>query len=263
MITSYNILSYLKWRCHARTKQGHSVHSPFLYALIANSLHKTMPSEKVAAVEHYRKKLLSDKRLVHVTDFGAGSSYGNGAERRICDMARHSSMSARDGRLLYNLACSMSCRNFIELGTNLGIGTLYLSSVDSCERVVTIEGCPNLSGMAKLQFDALHLDKINCVNAEFSEVLQKSLESLPSVDFVYFDGNHQYGPTLAYFEKCLPFAHNDTVFVFDDIHKNAEMERAWKELSVNQNVTLSLDFYTMGVLFFRRQLSRQTICLRY
>lgn len=263
MITSYNILSYLKWRCHARTKQGHSVHSPFLYALISNSLHKTMPAEKVAVVEQYRKKLLSDKSLVVVTDLGSGSSLGNGAERRVCDMARHCSMSARDGRLLYNLACSMNCRNFIELGTNLGIGTLYLSSVDSCERIITIEGCPNLSEMARRQFDTLHINKINCVNAEFSEVLQKSLGSLPSVDFVYFDGNHQYGPTLTYFELCLPFVHNDTVFVFDDIHKNAEMEKAWKKLSTNQKVTLSLDFYTMGVLFFRRQLSRQTISLRY
>lgn len=263
MFNCYDIRSFLQWQCHARTKQGHRVHSPFLYSLISGSLHKPIAPEKLAKVEQYRRELLSDKRMVDVTDLGSGSQFGNGGRRRICDIARHSSASARDGRLLCNLASSMHSRNFLELGTNLGIGSIYLSLADNCQSVVTIEGCPQLSRLAQSAFGSYGFGNIRQLNAEFSEVLPQVLAEMPSVDFVYFDGNHRRQPTIDYFCQCLPYVHNDTVFVFDDIHKNAEMEQAWNEVRGNGRVTLSLDFYTMGVLFFRHQLSHQTICLRY
>lgn len=263
MISCHNIRSYLQWRRHARTKQGHRVHSPFLYSLITNSLHKKINSNWVVDVEKYRRNLLRNKTIVDVVDLGAGSQFDKNPKRRICDIVRHSSTSARDGRLLFNLASAMQCRNILEFGTNLGIGTLYLANSTSCERVITIEGCPELSELAQSGFCKMGLDNIKLVNADFSDAIQQALSELPTLDFVFLDGNHRYQPTLDYFSQCLPYVNNDTVFVVDDIHKNAEMELAWKKLSDSQNVTLSLDFYTMGVLFFRRQLSKQTICLRY
>lgn len=263
MFSRYNIKSYLQWQRHARTKQGHRVHSPFLYSLITNSLHKKIKDDWIRGVERYRRDLLNDKTVVDVVDLGSGSQFDKKPMRRICDIARHSSTSSRDGRLLFNLASAMQCRNILELGTNLGIGTLYLANSASCERVVTIEGCPNLSEIARCGFDKMGMDRIKVVNADFSDALPQALSELPTLDFVFLDGNHRYQPTLDYFVQCLPYVNNDTVFVVDDIHKNAEMDKAWKELVGNQNVTLSLDFYTMGVLFFRRQLSKQTICLRY
>ena len=263
MFSFSNIRSYLQWQRHARTKQGHRVHSPFLYSLIANSLHKKIEGDWVLKVEDYRRKLLGDKTVVDVKDLGAGSQFDKNPARRICSIVRHSSTSARDGRFLFNLASAMQCRSILELGTNMGIGTLYLANSTSCERVITIEGCPKLSEMAQSVFAKLGMSNIKVVNADFSDALPKALSELPTLDFVFLDGNHRYQPTLDYFGQCLPYVNNDTVFVVDDIHKNAEMELAWKELSDNQNVTLSLDLYTMGVLFFRRQLSKQTVCLRY
>ncbi len=81
----------------------------------------------------------------------------------------------------------------------------------------------------------------------------------------YVNEDHDKG--YAWFKFCFDndsskvFALGINVLRFEN--KNAEMELAWKELSDNQNVTLSLDLYAMGVLFFRRQLSKQTVCLRY
>ena len=262
MIECHNISSYLRWQFRAHDRHGHGVHSPFLFSLIDNGLFSPIEAEWVSAVERRRKQLLADRREVVVTDYGSGSSFGNGS-RRVCDIARHSSTSPRDGRLLCNLATAIRSRNILELGTNLGIGSLYLAHSSSCERLITIEGCPNLSKIASDSFKQLETGNITIVNSEFSEALPKALQSLPSLDFVFLDGNHRCGPTLSYFNQCLPFVTNDTVFVIDDIHKNADMEQAWTEIVENEQVTLSLDFYTMGVVFFRRQLSKQNICLRY
>ena len=262
MIGWHNIYSYLRWQIRALDRQGHRVHSPFLYSLITNELHKPIVADWVQDVEQRRRQLLADRREVAVTDYGSGSSFG-GDCRRVCDIVRHSSTSPRDGRLLYNLATAMHSRNILELGTNLGIGSLYLSHSASCERLVTIEGCPNLSKIAKESFSQLKAGNITLLNAEFSVALPDVLRSLQSLDFVFIDGNHRGEPTINYFSQCLPYASNDTVFVIDDIHKNADMEQAWSKITENEQVTLSLDFFTMGVVFFRRQLSKQTICLRY
>ena len=262
MISWHDIHSYLLWRFRARNRQGHRVHSPFLYSLITNNLHHPIKEEWVWGVERRRRQLLADRSFVDVTDYGSGSSFGNG-RRRVCDIARHSTSSSRDGRLLCNLATAMHSANILELGTNLGIGSLYLAHSGSCQRLVTIEGCPNLSKIANEGFKLLGVNNITLVNAEFAEALPRVLRELPSLDFVFIDGNHLSGPTLDYFSQCLPFVTNDTVIVIDDIHKNADMEQAWSEIVENEHVTLSLDFYTMGAVFFRRQLSKQTIALRY
>ena len=263
MFTIHNILSYLRWQLHARDRQGHSVHSPFLYSLITNQLHQSIKGDWVTGIERYRHQLLTDKHSIDVTDFGSGSRFGTGNTRRVCNIARHSSTSPRDGRLLTNLASAMQCRNILELGTNLGLGTLYLANSEHCKRVVTIEGCPTLSQMAEKGFNQLGISNITIINDRFETALTKALADMPSLDMLFIDGNHSYQPTIDYFTQCLPQAHNDSVFIIDDIHKDTEMERAWHEITENERVTLSLDFYTMGVVFFRSQLSRQTICLRY
>ena len=263
MISLHNILSYIRWWLQARDRQGHRVHSTFLYSLIANELHKPMNADKQKIIADYRHQLLTDKTLLTITDLGSGSRYGNDNQRRVCDIVRHSSTSARDGRLLCNLATAMHCQNILELGTNLGLGTLYLAKSEYCRQIVTIEGCPNLSALADNGFKQLGISNITIINKEFSEALPQALKMLPTLDFLFIDGNHNGNATIGYFTQCLPFAGNDTVFVIDDIHKDAGMESAWAEIIANQKVTLSLDFFTMGVLFFRRQLSKQNICLHY
>ncbi|MBO7477451.1 MAG: class I SAM-dependent methyltransferase [Salinivirgaceae bacterium] len=263
MFTVHNILSYLRWRMHARDRQGHRIHSPFLYSLITNNLYNRITDDWVSEVERYRKQLLADKTLVNITDYGTGSRFASGNTRRVRDIARHSSTSPRDGRLLSNLATAMQCRNILELGTNLGLGTLYLANSAHCEQLVTIEGCPNLSAIANNNFNRLCTNKITVINEEFSKALPNALKMLPSLDFLFIDGNHNGDATISYFTQCLPYAGNDTVFVIDDIHKDSSMESAWAKIIDNEKVTLSLDFFTMGVLFFRSQLSKQTICLRY
>lgn len=263
MITLHNISNYLQWQLHARTKQGHRVHSPFLFSLITNRLHKPMPIELLTPIKEYRHHLLADKKILKITDLGSGSAFSKNSERRICDIARHSSTSAHDGLLLYNLATAMQCRNILELGTNLGLGTLYLAQAAAGGKVVTIEGCPNLSAKVAQEFEQQGFNNIKIINSDFADFLPNIGLEFQSLDFVFFDGNHRGAATTSYFEQCLPLAHNNSVFVFDDIHKNADMELAWRKITENERVTLSVDFYRMGVIFFRRQLSKQTICLRY
>ena len=55
---------------------------------------------------------------------------------------------------------------------------------------------------------------------------------IKNIDLVFIDGNHQENPTISYFEKCLNYAHNDTIFIFDDIYWSIGMEMLGKKLNL-------------------------------
>jgi hypothetical protein len=80
---------------------------------------------------------------------------------------------------------------------------------------------------------------------------------------VFLDGNHRYEPTVRYFRLCLKEAHNDTMFVFDDIHYTKEMETAWKIIVESPEVTASIDLFHQGWVFIKKELSKQHFILNY
>ncbi len=81
-------------------------------------------------------------------------------------------------------------------------------------------------------------------------------------DLIYFDGNHQKSATLQYFESLLPTAHNDSVFIFDDIHLSEEMEDAWKEIKKHPKVQVTIDTFYLGLVFFRREQAKEHFKIR-
>jgi hypothetical protein len=43
------------------------------------------------------------------------------------------------------------------------------------------------------------------------------------------------------------------VVILDDIYWSKEMTQAWEELKNHPKVTLSIDIFTKGILFFRKE----------
>ena len=68
--------------------------------------------------------------------------------------------------------------------------------------------------------------------------------------------------TLNYFELCLIHKTNDSVFVFDDIHYSDEMEEAWKEIKANEDVSVTIDLFFMGLVFFRMGIEKQDFVIK-
>jgi hypothetical protein len=72
------------------------------------------------------------------------------------------------------------------------------------------------------------------------------------LDFAFIDGHHAAEPTLDYFDQCLAKAHNDTVFIFDDIHWSTGMEEAWVAIKAHPKVTVTIDLFHFGIVFLRK-----------
>ena len=161
---------------------------------------------------------------------------------------------------MYRLIKYFGPNSILELGTSLGIGTKSMSLGNPETLITTVEGCPNISNFAKEQFDNENLSNIKVINSDFEKAL-KSLNQI-TFDFVFFDGNHEKEATLSYFETLLPKVHNDTVFIFDDIHWSKGMTEAWENIKQHPRVTVTINTFFWGIVFFRKEQEKEHFTIR-
>ncbi|WP_224995661.1 O-methyltransferase [Cesiribacter sp. SM1] len=252
--------AWLQYWLHAVNE--HSLQAPFVYQLYQQVVKP--PVKRVPEIENLRQRLLASPERLEMHELGAGSSISRSNIRPVSSIARHSLTPVRFSSLLYRLVRHIKARNILELGTSLGINTLYLAIASPSGRIHTLEGCPNTAALAASHFQELNLRNISLHTGNIDEQLPLLLEQqLSSVDLAYLDANHTYSATLRYFEWILPHLHDDSVVVVDDIHWSADMQQAWLTLCQHPRVSLSIDLYEAGLLFFRPGLQRQHYVVEY
>ncbi|GAB2453682.1 O-methyltransferase [Hymenobacter qilianensis] len=240
------------------------MHSPFVFALYNNVVRHTGFFARYEDVEHCRTELLASEQIITVTDFGAGSHTGAGRQRRVRDIARTAAKPRQLGQLLFRLVNHFQPRTVLELGTSLGLTTAYLATANSKSRIITFEGCPATAAVARETFNSLGLRTVELIEGNLDDTLAPTLAALSApIDFAFFDGNHRYEPTVRYFEQCLACRTDQSVFVLDDIHWSAEMEKAWEAIKAHPEVMLTVDLFFMGLVFFRKNQPKQHFSLRF
>jgi predicted O-methyltransferase YrrM len=260
----YQLPAYLRY--WLRSGNAHGLHSPFVYSLYTTVIRHNGEFGAYARIEKRRRELLRSNKTITVRDFGAGSQVAGagGTQRQVRAIARHAAKPPRLAQLLFRLVNHFQPATTLELGTSLGLTTAYLAAASSRSQVITFEGCPNTAAVARETFEKLELKNVLLIEGNLDQTLPATLAGLQKpVDFAFFDGNHRYEPTLRYFEQCLAKAHENSVFVLDDIHWSAEMEQAWEAIKANPAVTVTVDLFYVGLVFFRKAQPRQDFWLRY
>lgn len=260
MITKFH-LRYIKYLLNSISK--FDIHSPFLFDLITKVFDDKTKYPEYVKVEQLKKALLLDDRLIEVTDLGAGSQVDNNQKRSIRNIAKNAAKTKKMGRLLFRLSRYFKPENLVELGTSLGLSTMYLAYGSPSSKIITMEGCPNISKIASENFQIADLGNIKMAVGNFDDRLPEVLQQMNSLDFAFIDGNHQYEPTISYFEKCLAKSNPGTVMIFDDIHWSDGMEKAWENIIGHPDVSLSVDIFHMGFVFLRKELTKQHFIIRF
>jgi predicted O-methyltransferase YrrM len=255
-------LKYLSHYLSAKSKA--SIHSPFILNFIDNVLKPKSYIQELINIEILRKSLLKDRSTIEVTDLGSGSEkYSQNYSKSIKQIASNHLKSKTEALILYNLANYYKPNNILELGTSLGISTLYLSAAGPNRNIVTIEGSSETAKIAKNNFDKLNAHNIKSLIGPIEENLENALILLEKKpDMIFFDANHRKTPTLDYFNKCLGYSHQKSIFVFDDIYFSKEMKEAWNEIISNSKITLSIDIFFLGIVFFDSNIVKQNVKLR-
>lgn len=256
-------LGKLKYFLFSKHSKGFGIHSPFLFELITLVFDDKTDKVAYRKIDLLRSELLKSTESITVTDFGAGSKLFKSNIRNVSDIAKYSSVKKKYGELLYRITEYFKPKSILELGTSFGLSSAYMAMGNPNSKVVTIEGCQQISSVAQDNFFLLGIKNITLVNGKFEEILPLTFFDLGTLDLVFFDGNHTKLATLNYFEQCVNYSNNDSVFIFDDIHWSTEMEEAWNEIKQNKKVTLTIDIYQFGIVFFKKQLQKQNFVVRY
>lgn len=240
----------------------HSLHSPFLYSFYTEVI-KADHLAGFEQLEDLRKTLVASKETLSVMELGAGSRVDNGQTRKVADIARHASTPPSFSRLLNRIISKGNFSHILELGTSLGQNTLYMQQACAEGTIYTLEGSPEIANVACKHFDRFKAGNIHLIEGNIDDTLAPTLEKLNKVDLAYLDANHRYEPTMRYFEQILSKLHSQSIVVVDDIHWSREMNQAWQVLIEHPGVSLSLDLFEGGLLFFNPELKKEHYILDF
>jgi len=249
--------SYIKFIRLAKNRHG--VHSPFVYDLVTNCFNDKTKYPEYETLKKHRKALRGDTSKFEMKDFGQGSRVFKGNARKVSAVIKNAGMKKKRQRLLFRLAKYFKSETVLELGTSLGLGTVALSLSNEFSAIQTVEGCPNTLQKAQEYFEKFNLHNILIHQKLFSEFLQNSHEKF---DLIFIDGDHNGERTLEYFHSLLKNVHNNSVIVFDDIYWSKDMTTAWQQIIANDIVTVSIDTFQWGLVFFRKEQAKQHFIIR-
>ena len=246
------------------------LHSPFVFDLYQTAIKKQKHHLKFKAIENCRTYLLKNNEILSYSDLGAGSNLLSTETKKVVkDLAKAHLKPARIAQIIHQIVLKYKYKNIIELGTSLGITASYIAAAIKENypleetNFTTIEGIHDVRKVALKQFETLELLKhVNSIEGSFNEKLDDVLNNYQSIDVFFVDGNHTYEATMDYFNKALQKAHNDSVFIFDDIYWSSGMTKAWEEIKQNNNVYQTVDLFFIGLVFFRTEQNRQHFKLR-
>lgn len=258
----WQAFAYLKYRITAKSR--YKIHSPFVYSLVEKVFRDNSSYDdyrKLKKVYHrYRRR--TDR--IETMDFGSGAGDNEYVIKTttVGKVVRQRTHTISQLQLLYRMSRYFQPDTILEFGTAAGISTLYLGKGSPGSHIITMEGCVGLASVSRKSFKKRHVNaKVEV--GDFDAVLEYVLPKITGLNMVFFDGNHRMEPTVRYFEKCLPFAGEESVFMFDDIHWSPGMDEAWQDIKKHEKVSITIDLYWVGLVFFRKGVAKQDFVIRY
>ena len=132
--------------------------------------------------------------------------------------------------------------------TALALGNLqtkvYLEQSEDFLETLNAMGVINVRLIQPAEFDSEHFRRLN-------------------TGFVFFGRDSFEDDTWDYLADCLNYKTADSVFIFEGIHHNRDIEDAWEEIKADEDVSVTLDLYSIGMVFFREGIEKQDFVLKY
>jgi len=104
----------------------------------------------------------------------------------------------------------------------------------------------------------IHLNQDDDMNLPYSEAGDFLLR-LKENGFHIVIASHRRTESLARTRRWL-LKHD---LVFDDIHWSQEMNEAWEQIKLHPQVQVTIDLFQLGIVFFKKELSKEHFVLRY
>lgn len=239
----------------------HSLQSPFLFEVYQKALKPSLRKKVIhQGVEVLRRQLIRDKRSIQVNNFGSGSSLPTYLSKQIKSIARSGISDRKQSEIFVNLIETHNCKNLLELGTSLGLNTIYMSLAEGVEQLVTIDGNEELMQLAQDHFTEFNCTNIKPVVSDIDQYLDQTTQPF---DFIYIDANHTYEATIRYFKKSMKMITSKGIIVVDDINWSPNMSSAWLTIITEYANNLYVENAKLGIVFAGKESEKSHYILRF
>lgn len=236
----FRIQSYISYLWNARG--NHYLHSPFVfewYKTVKNYTVKCPP-----LIQLYRDDLAKN------LDAFEYNSNQNKTSTTISQRYKQTSINHQYGAVLHATAQYLNAKKFLELGTSLGVSTLYMTIANEGIKGISIDANSQAIDIAMTKFKDYGLDSdVSFYLGEFKNALPQILSTNNLIDICYIDGDHSYDATVYNTKYILPYLSPHSVIILDDIRWSRDMFLAWEELISIDPFNITVDFGRIGLLF--------------
>lgn len=237
-----------------RYRKGFGVHSPFVFNLITKVIEEKCSYYSFEDIELIRKRLLFKEELITYPD---RQQKGKVKSRPIGEIVAREAIRPKHGALLFRLTNYFKSQHILQLGPTMGLSTLYLTSYAAGVKCIALENVVEFAQIARQVFGKLAFNPIDLRTGNYKDLLPQALKDMETVDFVFFNTLYEQQNNLWLFNECVRYAHNDTVFVFEDIKASRKMRELWDEIRIHPEVVVTIDLYSMGIVFFNKKLHKR------
>lgn len=202
------------------------MHSPFVFDLIRNVLNDKTSYPCYHHLEQLRQVLQKEK--YNLSDDGDFLS---------------SSLKPYN-QLIYRLAQYHQAKQIYILAPRPDMTVFYLASLQP--EKIWIE--PPLHSRLLEQASVLLEDAVAARLIRSSQA-----EGLSSCDFIYLQNVFPYEEMRHHIDRILPFCSEKTVIAMAPLHQHPDSERIWDYLRHEPSVTISIDLFHIGLVYFRKE----------
>ena len=243
-----------------KAKGANGIHSPFVFELYNEVLNHPYNFYAFSEIEDQRDLLLESKNMIEYQDIGTRKKH---IKTKISTLASKSLMPWDKDVFLFQLCHWMKPNLVVELGTSLGITTSYISKAYPAT-IYTFEGIKAIADEAIQVWQKLKNQNIQLILGPIENTLPDFLsKNNPKIDIAIVDANHSYEATMLNFNTLLENMNETGCIVFDDIYWSKDMAKAWNEIIKRPEITVSIDLFHLGLVFFRKSSLKENFCIHW
>ncbi|MDR1407261.1 MAG: hypothetical protein LBJ23_04345 [Tannerella sp.] len=227
---------------------GFGIHSPFVFDMITNVVGERCAYYFYGEMASARLQLSQNTTCITC----------GGRRTTVCRALRRYGISPKEGRLLFRIANRFKPRAILTVGSSQGMLPLCLTGSASSVQCITLEAERDFAEMATKLVGQKTQASVEIRHGEYEAQIIPALEKLGRVDCLCFGKEVDVQTQERIFARCVPFLYEQSICIVTDIHASSARKRRWKAFCLHPKVTVSLDLYTTGILFFHPRLNRRS-----
>ena len=239
-----------KWRqIYRKTfhRKGHGIHSPFVFDLITNVVEQRLPFYAYKDIDLIRLHLrLHDQPILY-----------RGKKYSIEKYLQKQAVTKKEGELLFRLTNHYKPHAILSVGSSMGLAPFYLTAFSSDSQCVTLECENDIATITCNNIKKKTNSSIKIIQGEYSDSLPEALSELQQIDCIYLNKELSTEELTKIYRAILPSIHDESLIIISGIHTSPEKRSFWKQVCEDGKITVSVDLYQLGLIFFRPKLHKR------